>query len=62
MTTLRLHAKPCVVLDPEGFYTGLLTWLHGLVDPGFLRPDALELLRVADTIDAAFTEIESGLA
>lgn len=60
--TLRLHAKPCVVLDPEGFYDGLLSWLHGLVDPGFVRADALELLHVVGAVDAAFAEIESGLA
>ncbi|MGH3713432.1 MAG: LOG family protein [Micromonosporaceae bacterium] len=61
MTTLRLHAKPCVVLDPEGFYTGLLDWLRGLVAPGFVRADAMELLQVVDTVPAAFDALEAGL-
>lgn len=60
--TLRLHAKPCVVLDPEGFYAGLLEWLANLVAPGFLRPDALELLKVAGSIPTAFDTIEASLA
>ena len=59
---LRLHGKPCVVLDPDGFYTGLVDWLRGLVEPGFVRADALELLRVVDSVPAAFDTIQSALA
>lgn len=58
---LRLHAKPCVLLDHEGFYTGLLAWLRGMVAGGFVHPQALELLRVADSVPAALDEIEAAL-
>ncbi|HXV92134.1 MAG TPA: TIGR00730 family Rossman fold protein, partial [Pseudonocardia sp.] len=43
---LRMHAKPVVVLDPHGHYTGLLEWVRGLGDQGFVRPEALTRLVV----------------
>lgn len=51
--SLALHAKPVVLLDPDGFYTGLLDWLHGLVTTGFVRGSALDTLTVASSIEAA---------
>lgn len=33
---LRMHDKPVVVLDPDGFYDPLFTWLDGLVGTGFV--------------------------
>ena len=33
---LGLHAKPVVLLDPDGHYAGLLAWVRGLGDRGFL--------------------------
>jgi uncharacterized protein (TIGR00730 family) len=55
--TLRLHDKPVVVLDPDGFYTGLLEWLAGLVPTGFVRADALAALTVVTTVDAAIAAV-----
>ncbi len=60
--TLRLHAKPCVVLDPDGFYAGLLDWLRELAASGFVRADAMPMLRVVDAVPEAFTVIEEALA
>jgi uncharacterized protein (TIGR00730 family) len=51
--SLGLHAKPVVVLDPDGHYAGLLTWLQGLRDQGFLRAEALARLTVVADVDAA---------
>jgi uncharacterized protein (TIGR00730 family) len=35
--TLDLHRKPIVLLDPDGFYDGLMSWLaarrHGVRPP-----------------------------
>jgi uncharacterized protein (TIGR00730 family) len=59
---LALHHKPIVLLDLDGFYTGLVDWLAGLVGTGFVRPGALELLIVADSLPAAFDAIEARLA
>lgn len=60
--TLRLHAKPCVVLDPDGFFAGLVDWLRALADTGFVRSDAIDTLRVVDSVPAAFDTIERSLA
>lgn len=55
--SLGLHAKPVVVLDPDGFYTPLWEWLDGLAERGFVRRSALESLlltsTVSDALDAA---------
>jgi uncharacterized protein (TIGR00730 family) len=60
--TLVFHSKPVVVLDPEGFYAPLLDWLGGLVDGGFVRGRAMELLRVTKTVSEALDACEDGLA
>jgi TIGR00730 family protein len=50
---LDMHAKPVVLLDPDGHYTGLLEWVRGLRDRGFVRPEALSRLVVTTDVDAA---------
>lgn len=60
--TLDLHAKPIVLLDPDGFYDGLLTWLDQLADTAFVRSAALGRVTVAKSIGAAFDEIEKRVA
>jgi hypothetical protein len=55
--TLDLHRKPIVLLDPDGFYAGLLSWLGSLADTEFVRRPALELITVAGSIPAAFDAI-----
>src|SRR5256885_5084253 len=59
--TLRLHAKPMVALNVDGFYTGLMAWLHDLVSPGFVRSGAVELLQVVDSVPAAFEALAAGV-
>lgn len=51
--TLGMHAKPVVVLDPDGHYTGLLSWLAELGERGFFRVDVLDQLTVTTELDAA---------
>ncbi|MBB5153417.1 LOG family protein [Saccharopolyspora phatthalungensis] len=50
---IGLHAKPVVLLDPDGHYRGLLDWLHGLVDSGFAAQHSLDVLTVATDVDEA---------
>ncbi|MEV4617920.1 TIGR00730 family Rossman fold protein [Asanoa sp. NPDC049573] len=50
---LRAHDKPVVVLDVDGFYSGLLSWLRTLAPGGFVRPEAFDLLTVVPSIDSA---------
>jgi len=56
--TLDIHRKPVVLLDADGFYAGLVSWVRGLVAPGFVRDDALDQLIVVSTVDEAFDAIE----
>ena len=35
---LGMHDKPVVLLDPDGHYDGLWTWLESLVDKGYVHP------------------------
>jgi uncharacterized protein (TIGR00730 family) len=44
---LRLHAKPCVLINTAGYWDGLLAFLDTAVAAGFLKPNNRELLRVA---------------
>ncbi len=50
---LGMHDKPLVLLDPFGHYDGLLTWLRGLVDSGYVSSEALDRLVVVDEVSAA---------
>jgi uncharacterized protein (TIGR00730 family) len=50
---LGMHDKPVVMLDPGGHYAGLLTWLSGLVDNGYVSQTAMDRLVIVDDIAAA---------
>jgi uncharacterized protein (TIGR00730 family) len=49
--TLRLHAKPIVLLNVNGFYDGLLAFLDHAVSQGVLRPANRANLKVAATVE-----------
>jgi uncharacterized protein (TIGR00730 family) len=55
---LGMHDKPVVMLDPFGHYAGLLNWLRGLIDSGYVAQGALDRLEVVDDIDAALRACE----
>jgi len=50
---LRLHAKPCVLINTAGYWDGLLAFLDRAVDAGFLRGENRRLLEVAATPEEA---------
>jgi len=50
---LGMHDKPVVMLDPFGHYAGLLAWLHGLADIGYVSQNALDRLVMVDDVDDA---------
>ncbi len=50
---LGMHDKPLVLLDPFGHYEGLLRWLHGLVDDGYVNKAALDRLVVVHDVESA---------
>jgi uncharacterized protein (TIGR00730 family) len=45
---LGFHHKPCGVLNAEGYYDGLLNFLDGAVEHGFLSPIHRQMLLVSD--------------
>jgi uncharacterized protein (TIGR00730 family) len=59
--SLGMHAKPVVVLDPDGFYAPLWAYLDHLRDRGFVRAAALTSLRRVRTVDDAFAAIAASL-
>lgn len=50
---LDAHDKPIVLLDPWGHYDGLVVWLNGLVDGGYITRAAMERLTPVDKVSAA---------
>ena len=50
---LRLHAKPCILINTAGYWDGLLMFLDSAVAAGFLKAKNRELLRVAGDADEA---------
>ena len=56
--TLGQHAKPIVLLDVDGFYAGLMSWLEGLVGLGFVRAEALSMVHVARNMDEALDVVQ----
>jgi len=50
---LRLHAKPCILINTDGYWNGLLAFLDSTVAAGFLKAENRQLLLVAaDARDA----------
>jgi uncharacterized protein (TIGR00730 family) len=56
--TLGLHRKPMLLLDADGFYQGLVTWLAGLAGAGFVRDGGLSTVHVVSTIAEALDAID----
>jgi uncharacterized protein (TIGR00730 family) len=44
---LRLHAKPCILINTADYWEGLLAFLDSTVSAGFLKPENRALLLVA---------------
>lgn len=48
---LKIHAKPCGVLNVRGYYGHLFRFLDYAVDQGFLKQKHRDKLLVAETVD-----------
>ena len=55
--TLKLHTKPILLLNIDGFYDKLLVFLDHCVAEGMLKPKSRELLLVANTVEAALAQL-----
>jgi uncharacterized protein (TIGR00730 family) len=59
--TLGMHAKPIVVLDPDGVFAPLRAQVDALVQAGFVRAPAREAVRWAATAVEALDVIDQAL-
>ena len=55
---LRIHAKPCVLVNVLGYYDGLLEFLRTAVERGFLKRENFELIQVAGDAEEALDVVE----
>jgi uncharacterized protein (TIGR00730 family) len=60
--TLKIHAKPILLLNINGFYDNLLTFLDHCVAEGMLRPRSREILLVASTVQNALWQLSANIA
>jgi uncharacterized protein (TIGR00730 family) len=60
--TLAMHAKPVVVLDPDGIFEPLRAQVDLLVEGGFIREGALGAVTWVRDPGEAFDAIEAALA
>lgn len=54
---LRLHQKPVVLINVNGFYDKLLEFLDSCVTEGVLKPHARDLLLVVRTVEEALAQL-----
>lgn len=59
---LRIHSKPCVLVNVQGYYDGLLVFLKTAVSCGFLKQSNFELIQVAGSADEALDLVERSWA
>ena len=57
--TLKLHAKPILLLNINGFYDKLLDFLDHCVTEGLLKPKNRRVLLVADSVEDALRQLEA---
>jgi hypothetical protein len=55
--TLKIHAKPVILLNVNGFYDPLLTFLDHCVTEGMIKTENREVLLVANTVDEALRRL-----
>ena len=55
--SLGMHAKPVAVLDPDGLFDPLWSWLGALIEQGFVRQAALDVLSRVRSVDGAFAAL-----
>ncbi|MGO9339409.1 MAG: TIGR00730 family Rossman fold protein [Terracidiphilus sp.] len=54
---LRLHAKPCILINTAGYWDGLLAFLDKAVESGFLKAKNRALLQVVASAEEAVMTI-----
>ncbi|HEY6376688.1 MAG TPA: TIGR00730 family Rossman fold protein [Edaphobacter sp.] len=60
--TLKLHQKPIVLLNINGFFDKLLAFLDQCVAEGMLKPKNRAILLVADTVENALAQLSANIS
>ncbi|CAM5684561.1 Cytokinin riboside 5'-monophosphate phosphoribohydrolase OS=Lysinibacillus sphaericus OX=1421 GN=LS41612_00160 PE=3 SV=1 [Lysinibacillus sphaericus] len=55
---IRLHEKPVILFNVNGFYDALLQHFSKMLEEGFIRPEHKALIRVATTAEEVLTMIK----
>ena len=55
--TLKIHAKPVLLLNTKGFYNQMLAFLDHCVEQGMLRAKNRAIVLVADTVGEALEKL-----
>jgi uncharacterized protein (TIGR00730 family) len=55
---LRIHAKPCVMMNLSGYYDPLLAFLDNAVGQGLIKPENRGLVQVARNVSETLEIIE----
>lgn len=50
---LKLHQKPCILINTNGYYDGFLAFLDHAMSQGFLKPENRKLIQVANDAQSA---------
>ncbi len=50
---LKIHTKPCILINTQGYWNGLLQFLDSAVNEGFIKPRYRALLQVAANAEEA---------
>jgi uncharacterized protein (TIGR00730 family) len=56
--TLKLHAKPVLLLNINGFYDKLLAFLDHCVVEGMLKPKNREIILISGTVEEALIKLQ----
>ena len=56
--SLGMHDKPVIVLDPGGFYQPLWQFITAMIEAGFVRAEAWQLLHRVGSVEEAFKHLE----
>jgi uncharacterized protein (TIGR00730 family) len=50
---LKIHQKPCILLNINGYFDGFLAFLDHAVQQGFIKPENRTLIQIAESVESA---------
>ena len=57
---LKIHQKPCILINTNGYYDGFLAFLDHAMAQGFLKPENRRLIQVANGPEEALAIVRVG--